>query len=142
MIRGGCLVALVLPFVELLLLLWAASTFGWWPVALWVLLSFAVGLGIVRFAAATSGRSFAQALRLMQQRQTDTGTALPLGEITGGTDMNPASLPVPPAQTLLLVPAGLLIAIPGFMTDAIGLVMLLPVSRRMMARRWAWRIQP
>ena len=75
MIRGGCLVALVLPFVELLLLLWAASTFGWWPVALWVLLSFAVGLGIVRLAAATSGRSFAQALRLMQQRQADTGNS-------------------------------------------------------------------
>ena len=51
----------------------------------------------------------------------------------------------PPAQTLLIVPAGLLIAIPGLLTTATGLVLWLPPIRaRIAARieRAARRIRP
>lgn len=140
-VRGGCLLVFLLPFLELVVLLVAASTFGWVPVLLWILVSFAVGWGVVRAAAAATGRSWAEAVRLMQQKQAgDQDT--PLAEIGAGPDAMAMPLPTPPAQTVLLVPAGLLIAIPGFLSDCAGLFMLIPQVRRAIAQRWAQRLNP
>ena len=41
----------------------------------------------------------------------------------------------PPAQTLLIVPAGLLIAIPGLLTTALGLILWVPFVRARIAAR-------
>jgi UPF0716 family protein affecting phage T7 exclusion len=48
----------------------------------------------------------------------------------------------PPAQTMLLIPAGLAMAVPGFLSDAVGAVLLLPVVRRRIAARWAAGLGP
>ncbi|MFY9330739.1 MAG: FxsA family protein [Candidatus Nanopelagicales bacterium] len=138
-LRLGCLLAFVVPFLELVVLLVAASTFGWWPVLLWIIGSFIIGWIVVRVAAARTGRSWAQAVRLMQQQgQGD----LALTESAPSEATVPAALPAPPAQTLLLVPAGILIAIPGFLSDLAGIVLLLPPVRRRIATRWAARLRP
>jgi UPF0716 family protein affecting phage T7 exclusion len=42
---------------------------------------------------------------------------------------------VPPAHTLLIVPAGLLIAIPGLVTTLCGLILWLPPVRGALAAR-------
>jgi UPF0716 family protein affecting phage T7 exclusion len=43
----------------------------------------------------------------------------------------------PPAQTLLIVPAGLLIAVPGILTTIAGLILWLPPVRTRIAARIA-----
>jgi len=41
----------------------------------------------------------------------------------------------PPAETALLVVAGVLLVLPGLLSDVVGLVLLLPAARRWVARR-------
>lgn len=46
------------------------------------------------------------------------------------------------AEAGLLAAAGLLLILPGFLTDALGLLLVLPPLRRRLARRWLARQLP
>lgn len=142
--RLGCAV-LVLPFVELFLLLWAASVWGWQPVVMIVAVTGVIGLIVMRIGVSTTGRSLSQALRTLQQQRDDRTSAMtdtplmidapsPFDEQTRSTR--------PPAQSMLLIPAGIALAVPGFITDVVGVGLLLPGVRRRIADRWAQRLGP
>lgn len=137
--RVGCIL-LLWPFAELFVLLWAASTWGWQPVIIAVLVSCVIGLIIIRIGVQATGRSWSQALRTLHDRRIvvdpDTGNVL---AIDPGSESATGPTPsmAPPAQTMLLIPAGVAIAIPGFLSDAVGAVLLVPFVRRRIAARWA-----
>ncbi len=137
--RGGwgCLAVLAYPIVEVAIAVAVASVIGWWWVFVLVVGFIVLGLGLVRYALAATGRSFGVAMTTLR---TPTGEQMLM--IEGGEPKPP---PAPPAQTLLIVPAGLLIAIPGFLTTAVGLVLWLPPVRSHIAgriARAARRMQP
>lgn len=138
--RVGCLLVLW-PVVDLILLILAASAWGWQPVLLIILISFILGLIVIRWAITATGRSVSEAMRTLQQRQViidpDTGTVLEI-ESPAPVD-NPSHRP-PPAATILLIPAGLALAIPGFISDLVGLVLLVPAVRTTIASSWARRM--
>jgi UPF0716 protein FxsA len=132
--RVGCLL-LLWPVAELVLLLIAASAWGWQTVLLILLAGLLVGLIIARLGVNATGRSWAQAMRLLQRRSSvvdpETGEVF---QIESMATLDNADL-APPAQTTLVIVAGLLIAVPGFLSDIGGLVLLIPAVRRRIARR-------
>lgn len=138
--RLGCLVA-AWPVAELVVLLVAASTWGWEPVVLALLIGFIVGVIIMRVAITAVGRSWRDAFGALHNRQVvvdpDTGTVLAIESSSTRSESTGA----PPAQTILLIPAGLAIALPGFIGDVVGLVLLVPGVRRRIARSWARRLR-
>ena len=129
--RWGCVALIAYPLVELAIAAWLASIVGWW----WVFVAFVafltLGLGVVRYALTATGQAWSAALSTWRPPNEADGQVL---AITSGAQA-PARRERPPAQTSLLVPAGLLIAVPGFVTTAGGLVMLLPPVRALIAGR-------
>jgi UPF0716 family protein affecting phage T7 exclusion len=142
--RYGCLIVALWPFLELFILIVSASTWGWQPVVLIIALTGILGLAVMRLGIATTGRSLSEAMRLLQQRNEsdypgEHGQG-PRELEVAATDLPPNI--TPPAQSILLIPAGVLIALPGFIGDAIGICMLIPAVRRYIARRWHDGINP
>lgn len=134
--RWGCVLLVAYPIVEIALAVLVAQVIGWWWLLVAVVACIVLGLGLVRYALGATGRSFGVAIATLQGPGEQGFVAI------GGPE--PASS-APPAQTLLIVPAGLLIAIPGLLTTAMGLVLWLPPVRvRIAARieRAARRIGP
>lgn len=136
--RIGCMLV-VWPFAELIILLWAAATWGWQPVALIVIGSFLLGLVIIRVGMNRTGRSWSQAMKTLQLRNDMAAFEHDQTRAIEESPFSEATRPhyAPPAQTMLLIPAGVAIAIPGFLSDLVGLAMLLPAIRRRIALRWA-----
>lgn len=137
--RLGCLVLIAYPFVELTIAIAIASVLGWWWVLVFITGCLALGLGLVRYALGATGQSLRSSLApLRDERREDTGlppaiTSSAQPDIAAHNAANIAA----PAQTLLIVPAGLLIAVPGFVTGLVGAVLWLPPVRKRTARRWA-----
>lgn len=126
--RWGCVALIAYPLVEIAVAVLIASYIGWWWVFAALILSLAFGLGIVRWSLAATGQAWSAAISTLR---TPSGEAM---QITAGAQPVPTRR-TPPAQTSLLVPAGLLIAIPGFCTTIAGLVLLLPPVRARIAAR-------
>lgn len=126
--RRIAFVAIGYPVLEILVAWAVASVIGWG----WVLMAFLVGvilgLGTVRYAASAAGRSWTSAMGGLRTIQ-DTTVPLPIESARPIPDVGS------PAQTSLLIPAGLLIAVPGFISDIAGIILLLPMVRRRIARR-------
>lgn len=137
--RVGCLF-LMWPLVDLIVLIVAASVWGWQPVVLIILGSLILGLVVIRVAITATGRSLSEAVRTLQQRQVfidpDTSTVVAIESST------PAERRAPPAATILLIPAGIALAIPGFLSDIAGLILLIPGVRTSIASAWARRLGP
>jgi UPF0716 protein FxsA len=137
--RIGCTLV-AWPFVEVIIMVWVAATWGWELLILLILASVITGLVTIRVGINRTGRSWTQALRTLQQRSAAND-----GERVSGPELElsmgdfGASTPdyAPPAQTVLLIPAGIAIAIPGFLSDIAGLIVLIPAVRRRIAARWA-----
>jgi UPF0716 protein FxsA len=141
--RYGCLLLGVWPFLELFILIVSASIWGWQPVVLIIVITGVLGLAVIRLGIATTGRSLGEAMRILQQRREDQMSddiSTPRELDHSPTDLTPDI--APPAQSILLIPAGVLLALPGFISDAIGLVMLLPGVRRYIAGRWQAGLNP
>lgn len=127
-----------LPVVEVLLLFWVGSTIGWgWTFAL-LLAGLGLGLGLMRVAGVNAFRAVAEPLRNRQ----------PLVEIDPVTGVRQTVQPNPqPTQEEIatatasvrrsgwLFVAGLLFALPGFLSDALAAVLALPQVRDWLARR-------
>lgn len=123
-LRVGCAALVAYPLVELAIAIALASIVGWWWVFVGIIVCIVVGLGLVRYALGATGASLGVALAPLRGAER---TAIASGRPpTQGT----------PAQTLLIVPAGLLIAVPGLVTTMLGLILWLPLTRRRLAARW------
>jgi UPF0716 protein FxsA len=105
---------IVFPLVELALLLWLAQQTSWELVLAWVIGTALVGLGLIRH---TGVRCAWEARRRMAQ-----------GESLGDHLVN----------CLLLLIAGVLLVLPGVITDLTGLILWLPPVRRAV-RQWFYR---
>jgi UPF0716 protein FxsA len=112
---GGLIGAglLVLPVLEIALAIQVGLRIGAGWTLLALLAGSAAGLFVLRHVGLSAVRRLA----------TPPGAA------------GSARSPRPPAQTALVVLAGVLLLIPGFLTDVGGLVLLLPGVRRLLARR-------
>lgn len=125
--RLGCVVLVAYPIVEIVLAVVIAQLIGWWWLLVYAVICVVVGLGLVRYALGATGRSFGIAVAALRQ----PGESAEVIAIEGPTGTPTA----PPAQTLLIVPAGLLIALPGVVTTVAGLVLWLPTVRARLAAR-------
>lgn len=95
---------IALPLIEIALFIWIGSAIGVGMTLLLILLSAVLGVSILR------GQQ-ARALEMMQNRMRfDPGTAL--------------------AQGAFRAVSGILLILPGFLTDALGLVLLIPGLQR------------
>jgi UPF0716 protein FxsA len=109
------LLALLLPIVEIWLFIKVGGYLGAGPTILWLLGAVAAGIMVIRH----QGPAFLARLPQLAAR--------------GG------SLAEPMLESMLAGVAGVLLIVPGFATDALALLLLLPPVRHMLARRWARR---
>lgn len=107
----GFLIFVLYVLLEAALAVWIASLIGWLAVFGLIIAGFVLGLIVMREAG------FAATEALRQASQTGN---LPPGKV---------------GDSAVLFAGGLLIAIPGFMTDVIGLLLTISPLRRL-ARRW------
>ena len=124
--RVGCLLVIAYPIVEVAIAVLVAQVIGWWWLLVIVVACIVLGLGLVRYALSASGRSFGVAVAALRAPGQTEVLAI---------ESPTRAKPAPPAQTLLIVPAGLLIAIPGLLTTAAGLVLWFPPIRARIAVR-------
>jgi UPF0716 protein FxsA len=107
---------IALPFVELALLIKTGQTIGLWPT-----------LGLLVGAAVVGGAIMSRQ-GLTVARRTQEAVALgrpPVGPVLDGA---------------LMLLAGALLITPGFVTDAMGLALLVPAIRRTVARATVRRL--
>ena len=111
------LIFLAIPFIEIALFIQVGGLIGLWPTLGLVILSAVVGLSIVR----------SQGVNAIGRLQTSVAAG---GDISG-----------PIADAALILVAGVLLLIPGFFTDAIALVLLIPAARLALMRFGAGRVR-
>lgn len=112
--RGFFLLFILLPVVELWLLLAVGDELGAWATLGLILLTTILGVNVLRYQGVST-------LTRVRKR-LDSGE--PAGqELIGG---------------FLLALGGLLLLLPGFLTDGIGLLLVLPPTRRLLA---AWLLR-
>ena len=128
--RWGCALLLAYPLVEIILAVAVARVIGWWWVLVIVIGCIVLGLGLVRYSLGATGQSLRSSLAPLRDERGGGDAQRPA--ITSSAHRNVAA----PAQTLLIVPAGLLIAVPGFVTTLMGAALWMPPVRRRIARRW------
>lgn len=100
---------LLLPLAEIACFILVGRQIGLWPTLLLVVVSGLVGILLMRI------QGFSALLRLRQTGQT--------GKLPGREMLDAA----------MIVLAGLLLLIPGFLTDLVGLLLFLPP-----VRQWVW----
>ncbi|MFK3772847.1 FxsA family protein [Pseudomonas sp. NPDC089406] len=115
--RAFLLLFLVFPVLELFVFVKVAGAIGFFPALLLIIAGSALGLLVMRVAG------LATALRARESLQR--------GELPA-EDM---------FQGLMLAVAGGLLLIPGFISDVIGLLCLLPFSRRLVASKLRQRAE-
>ena len=106
-----------LPILEIVLLVQAGIAFGFWWLLAWIFVSAAIGIVMVQ-------RQGLAAIRRAQEAQAEG--EIPVGAILTG---------------IRLAFAGVFMIIPGFVTDAMGLLLLLPWTGNTMGRVVAARVR-
>lgn len=107
---------LIWPLVEIALFVLIGGQVGVWPVLIWVVLSALLGILVMRLTAARQALALRDGLRAVR---------------------DPARLA---AAGILSMVAGVLLILPGFLTDALGLVLLLPPVQALVARHAEARV--
>ncbi len=111
------LIFLAVPILEIALFIQVGGLIGLWPTLGLVILTAVAGLTLMR----------AQGLNALNRLQT---------RVAAGDD--PSG---PIADAAMILVAGVLLLIPGFFTDALGLVLLIPAARAVLLRRAAGRLR-
>ena len=104
------LAVLALPLVEIALLIKAGGLLGFWPVLVIVILTAILGTAVVR------------------QRGLSVFSRVCAEIEAGRSGLEPMF------DTLLAVTGGILLILPGVITDGLGLLLLLPPVRKLVAR--------
>ena len=112
----GLAIFIGLPILELLLLIQAGAAFGFWWTLAWIFVSAIIGITLVRIQGLSVIRQAEEA------RMRDEP---PVGAILTG---------------IRLAFAGIFMVIPGFITDALGLLLLLPWTGNALGRTMASRV--
>lgn len=107
------------PLIEIGLFVTIGGMIGLWPTLAWVLVSAAIGIAVLRHEAATGAVRLRAGLDALRGKEA-------VAEAGRGM-----------FRTL----AGLLLVLPGFMTDAIGLLLLLPPLQAALAARMTRRVR-
>lgn len=103
---------IAIPLIEIYFLIQVGEVIGAWPTVLLVVLTAVIGVGLLRWQGTTTLMRFQ-------------------------TELARGGLPAMPLfEGVLLLVAGALLLTPGFVTDAIGFILLIPPLRRAMIR-WA-----
>ena len=101
---------LAVPLIEIGLFVTVGGAIGLWPTLGWVLLSAALGLLVLKGIATT-------------------------GSVQLGRDMREMADPLSPiAHRVMVVMAGGLLLLPGFFTDALGILLLIPPLRTLVIK--------
>lgn len=116
MARGLLLIFLAVPLIEVALFVAVGGLIGVLPTVLLCVLSAVVGTAVMR----AQGLSSLDRLRASLEADGD-----PRGPIAHGA---------------LVLVAGMLLIIPGFFTDALGILLLIPAVRRLLIRWGASRV--
>jgi UPF0716 protein FxsA len=103
--RAMFLLLLAIPLIEITLFIVIGQAIGVWPTLLGVILGAVIGSMIVRH----------QGLKLLGEIRNTMGR----GQLPG----------LKLADAMLISIAGMLIAVPGYFTDLVGLLLLLPLLR-------------
>lgn len=104
------LAILAVPLIEIGLFVTVGGAIGLWPTLIWVIVSAALGLLVLKGIATTGSVSLSQ-------------------------DMKEMSDPLSPiAHRVMVALAGALLLLPGFFTDALGLILLVPPVRTVVIR--------
>ena len=107
------LAILAVPLIEIGLFVTLGGAIGLWATLAWVLISAALGLVVLKGIATT-------------------------GSVTLGRDMHELADPLSPiAHRVMVVMAGGLLLLPGFFTDALGLLLLIRPVRALAIRAMA-----
>ena len=101
---------IAIPLVEIYFLIQIGEVIGAWPTVLLVVLTAVIGVALLRW------QGFSTLMRFQSQVAQGQVPAMPLFE------------------GLLLVVAGALLLTPGFVTDSIGFLLLIPPLRQAMIR--------
>lgn len=111
----GLVIAIGYPIAEILVWRWVAGFVGWPTVILITIVSLLIGIAVMVSAGGAAARSLVQSLRANTVPSTEA------------------------ARHGLRFLAGVLIAIPGLITTALGVVLLTPLvaglAQRLLARR-------
>jgi UPF0716 protein FxsA len=111
------LLFVAVPLADLTLLVWAGERIGFWTTVLLVVITAAVGSWLAR-------REGTAAWRRVQSKLSSGG--LPGPELMDG---------------LIILVAGVLLLTPGFLTDVVGILGLLPPSRALARKALSARFQ-
>lgn len=111
------LALLALPLIEIALFVVVGGAIGLWPTLAWVVLSAALGVLILKRVARLGPISFDRDVRSLRD---------PLSPIAG--------------RALTILGAGLLI-LPGFFTDTLGLLLLLPPVQTLLVSVFSRRLR-
>ncbi|MDR6712800.1 UPF0716 protein FxsA [Pseudomonas hunanensis] len=115
--RAFLLLFLLFPVLELFVFVKVSAAIGFFPALLLIIAGSALGLLVMRVAG------LATALRARESLQRGE---LPAEDMFHG---------------LMLAVAGILLLIPGFISDVLGLIFLLPFTRKLAARKMRQRAE-
>lgn len=105
----------LLPVIEIALFVVIGGEIGVWATLAWVLLAAMAGVALIRWQGAQAALDLQQSLN----------------------DLRDPSAKV--AHRTLLILAGVLLILPGFFTDALAILLLIPMVRNLMLRQIASR---
>ncbi|WP_347917603.1 FxsA family protein [Paracoccus marcusii] len=108
---------LVVPIIEIALFIQVGGLIGLWPTLALVLLSAVAGVAIMRSQGARAGMQIQRSL----------------------AEMRDPSRPL--AHGAMIIAAGLLLLLPGFFSDALGLLLLIPAVRTMLMAQLSRRVR-
>lgn len=103
-----------LPIIEIALFIQIGGAIGVWATLAWVILAAVLGVAVIR---AQGAHAWSEAQRSLADLRDPTR---------------------PLAHGMMLMVAGLLLIVPGFFTDAVGLLLLIPPVRNLLMS-WASR---
>lgn len=132
----GPLLFIGLPVLEVILIFWVASLIGWLWTFVILLAGFGFGLAMIRLAGTNAYRALidpVQRAQAFQQVDPETGQASTVHPGHGITPEDQEKAARELRDSALLFVGGSLIAVPGFVTDLIGLVFVFPPTRHVIA---------